>query len=448
MTPMPSGGKRSPWVMTATGGPRVDWKAERDRIDLASVATRLLGPAPGRCGQRGRRLWWNCPFHDDPNPSFCVDPGMTWWRCFGCGEHGDAATLVMKLEGLSFPEAITSLAGDPLHHPRKGRRPATPPPRPKPSPRPPAPPSGLLGADALALVESAESLLWSPEGSAGLTYLEGRPHPDASRFLTGRCLGHPTIRSARLGWTSRAEGVAWKPPGIVLPWFVGGRLALVKVRVPDPWLDRFPKRDRPPRYIEAYRNPALLSFYPGPEAIRPGHPLIVVEGEFDALCLGEALGPMAAVVTLGSVSTPPTPAILSRMLSAAPWFLATDADPAGDGASGHWPASTRRVRPPGRYKDWTEARQAGVDLRRWWGAILAGESSPPPFTRDELAGWRWGESRDDPAPGRVVDHPDLVGQASLLAQILGPGSLDPEAIAEREAIQAEGNLLDEAQSIP
>ncbi len=78
---------------------RIDWKAERERIDLAAVATGLLGPAPGRIGERGRRLWWPCPFHDDRNPSFCIDPGKTSWRCFGCGEQGDAASLVMRLGG-------------------------------------------------------------------------------------------------------------------------------------------------------------------------------------------------------------------------------------------------------------------------------------------------------------------------------------------------------------
>ena len=67
---------------------RADWQAVRDTIDLAEVATRLLGPAPGRRGERGRRLWWNCPLHEDRNPSFCVDPGKAWWNCFGCGEMG------------------------------------------------------------------------------------------------------------------------------------------------------------------------------------------------------------------------------------------------------------------------------------------------------------------------------------------------------------------------
>ncbi|MEW4451126.1 hypothetical protein AB1L30_00375 [Bremerella sp. JC817] len=52
--------------------PRIDWKAEREKIDLAAVTTSHLGPAPGRRGENRRRLWWRCPFHEDSNPSFCV----------------------------------------------------------------------------------------------------------------------------------------------------------------------------------------------------------------------------------------------------------------------------------------------------------------------------------------------------------------------------------------
>ena len=106
--------KSAPWKMTATNGPRIDWETARERIDLAAVATNLLGPPPGRRGERGRTLWWRCPLgtHEDRNPSFCVDPGKGWWRCFGCGESGDAAALVMRLRGLTFPEAITFLTGN------------------------------------------------------------------------------------------------------------------------------------------------------------------------------------------------------------------------------------------------------------------------------------------------------------------------------------------------
>src|SRR3954452_17446777 len=100
-------------MKTATNGPRIDWKTERERIDLAAVATRLLGPAPGRRGEGGRRLWWCCPFHEDPNPSFCIEPGKEWWKCHGCGASGDAANLVMRRESMTFPEAVNFLTGGP-----------------------------------------------------------------------------------------------------------------------------------------------------------------------------------------------------------------------------------------------------------------------------------------------------------------------------------------------
>ena len=91
-------------------GDHVEWVSVRDCIDLAPVATALMGPAAGRRGERGRRLWWSCPFHKDANPSFCIDPRKPYWRCFGSGEHGDAANLVMRLRGVTFPEAIRLLA--------------------------------------------------------------------------------------------------------------------------------------------------------------------------------------------------------------------------------------------------------------------------------------------------------------------------------------------------
>ena len=80
------------WDIHGTGD-RLDWNAIKSQIDLAAITTALLGPAPGRRGEKSRRLWWKCPLHEDRNPSFRVEPGRRWWKCFGCGEKGDAPRL-------------------------------------------------------------------------------------------------------------------------------------------------------------------------------------------------------------------------------------------------------------------------------------------------------------------------------------------------------------------
>lgn len=51
-----------------------------------------------------------CPFHSEKSPSFFVDEVLQRYKCFGCGEHGDALSFLQKYEGLTFGEALESLA--------------------------------------------------------------------------------------------------------------------------------------------------------------------------------------------------------------------------------------------------------------------------------------------------------------------------------------------------
>lgn len=60
--------------------------------------------------QRGRDFWCCCPFHNEKTPSFKIDPVLQLWHCFGCGEGGDVFGFLMKIEDLTFPEAVRNLA--------------------------------------------------------------------------------------------------------------------------------------------------------------------------------------------------------------------------------------------------------------------------------------------------------------------------------------------------
>ncbi|MFP4225076.1 MAG: CHC2 zinc finger domain-containing protein [Phycisphaeraceae bacterium] len=50
-----------------------------------------------------------CPFHDDQEPSFVVTPRKNLFHCLGCDAGGSAIDLAMKLDGITFREAVDRL---------------------------------------------------------------------------------------------------------------------------------------------------------------------------------------------------------------------------------------------------------------------------------------------------------------------------------------------------
>lgn len=58
----------------------------------------------------GRTVAFRCPFHDERTASLIVFRDSNRWHCFGCSDHGDVIAAVMKLDGLTFVEAVLQLA--------------------------------------------------------------------------------------------------------------------------------------------------------------------------------------------------------------------------------------------------------------------------------------------------------------------------------------------------
>ena len=51
-----------------------------------------------------------CPFHNEKTPSFIVTPSKNICKCFGCGGGGDSISFIMKMENLSYLDALRFLA--------------------------------------------------------------------------------------------------------------------------------------------------------------------------------------------------------------------------------------------------------------------------------------------------------------------------------------------------
>ena len=60
--------------------------------------------------RRGVNYIGLCPFHNEKTPSFTVSPAKNIYKCFGCGEGGNAVNFIMNLEQMTYPEALRYLA--------------------------------------------------------------------------------------------------------------------------------------------------------------------------------------------------------------------------------------------------------------------------------------------------------------------------------------------------
>ncbi|MED7825716.1 DNA primase [Streptomyces chiangmaiensis] len=151
-----------------------DVKAVRDAVPIDSVVSEYLQLR----NAGGGNFKGLCPFHDEKSPSFQVSPSKGLFHCFGCQEGGDTITFVMKVDHLSFSEAVERLAAragitlryeeggyNPTH--QRGER------------------IRLVEAHQLAAKWYAEQLATGPEAEVGRAFLAERGFDQAAAVHFG-----------------------------------------------------------------------------------------------------------------------------------------------------------------------------------------------------------------------------------------------------------------------
>ena len=78
----------------------------KDKIDIVELVRQYV-PNLKRAGKLYKAC---CPFHHEKTPSFTCSSEKGLYYCFGCQEGGNIFNFLMKIENLSFREALEKLA--------------------------------------------------------------------------------------------------------------------------------------------------------------------------------------------------------------------------------------------------------------------------------------------------------------------------------------------------
>jgi DNA primase len=243
-----------------------------------------------------------CPFHNEKSASFTVHATHQFYKCFSCGVSGDVFKFIMEIEGLSFYEALKSLAE------RNGI------PMPKRSQY--ADEDSKLRGSILAMHELAqENFRANLDTSAGET---------ARAYLAKRGLSRETVEQFGLGYSASSgrallrlfdersfPAALVEQSGLVGKREDGTRYDRFRNRLMFPIHDRNGKiiafggralaADDNPKYLNSPETPiykkshVLYNLHRAKEPMRKEDRVILVEGYMDAIGVTAAgFGPVVA----------------------------------------------------------------------------------------------------------------------------------------------------------
>ncbi len=293
--------------------------------------------------KRGANWIACCPFHSEKTPSFNVHPGKGIYKCFGCSAGGNVFDFVMRVEGLSFPDAVRLVAE------KSGI----------PIPRDVAPQPGaekaerwrkrLFELNDWACEYFEQQFGATPEGHRALEYLEGRgvTADTRERFRLGYAQNTWDALSTHLA-TRGATREEIAESGLVTVKEGGsGYYDRFRGRVIFPILDAqgravaFGGRtmgDDRAKYLNSPETAVytkgnhLYGLFHAREAIRKSGFSILVEGYLDAIVPSQA-GIENVVASLGTALTESQARLLRRYMSRPQVIVNYDPDTAGQAAT-------------------------------------------------------------------------------------------------------------------
>lgn len=302
----------------------------KDAIPLAELIGRYMP-----LKKRGPESVGCCPFHGEKTPSFTVNDQKGFYHCFGCAAHGNCFDFLMKIENITFPEAVEKAAGIAgLALPKPAQ-------------------SEHLQREAEAKQDIYKVL------DAAATFFQQQLDTSlgehAREYLEKRKVLPATIQKFRIGYSPRASQALWQnliKQGFKPAMIHKAGLAVEGEQVRDRFRERlmFPITDKSGRVI-AFGGRALGDFEPkylnSPETevfhkgktlynfanarrARQG-PVLLVEGYMDVVSLVQA-GFEQAVAPLGTALTAPQIELLWTM--APEPIICFDGDAAGQRAAG------------------------------------------------------------------------------------------------------------------
>lgn len=279
-----------------------------------------------------------CPFHSEKTPSCHIHPDDGYFHCFGCGAGGDVITFTMKIENLSYIEAIRLLAD------KAGI---------------PVPEGGVDDKVAeqkkrlLTINREAARFFYSnlktPDGKEGLEYLINKRRLKVSTiksFGLGVATKHPTAlvnHMTALGYThaelERASLISRNKQGRYFDFFINriifpifdlrGNVIAFSGRTldPDPKYAKY-KNSAETLVYQKRKTLFALNFAKG-SAVKTKR-LILCEGNVDVISLHQA-GFTEAVATCGTAITPEHARLMSQYCDEV--YICYDADSAGQKAT-------------------------------------------------------------------------------------------------------------------